>query len=390
MKTTLTSILLILASCSSTNNSHIARNINSTPVALGRLEWRMDVAGLKSETSDPQTLLGEKMQNLLQQASKDLVATPTLSVMSAFTHEGKLQTDPSYIAFSTAHKDFAILYRFALCAKSGDEKLADECAKTGRYNLMRWVQTFKFSGQPMTEVDFLQVFTSADLLIDSMPIPDKILLRDWLVSAVKTSDAFYKSKKTTDTSLINNHNTWRLAVRTIALKIIGDSKMLNENSRLISEHAKANLLPPREWKPDPKCPNNFNEKTYGSYDFRQRDALHYHVGNLEAWTWMALMVPSQIDANTRKTILEAFEFLRPYFTGEKVHKEFVCSTIGFDAKRASAGQEGFAGNWKPEQAYKLLQMARAAFPEIRSWSEAINESRYDIWRETLAGIQQVK
>ena len=108
---------------------------------------------------------------------------------------------------------------------------------------------------------------------------------------------------------------------------------------------------------------------YGGYDFRQRDALHYHVYNLEAFVFAATFTPDVLEQTGRKAINDALDFLRPYFTGQKIHLEFVCSTVPFDRERANAGIEEYRTNpWKPERARKLLRDARPVFPEIKPWT----------------------
>lgn len=53
----------------------------------------------------------------------------------------------------------------------------------------------------------------------------------------------------------------------------------------------------------------------------------------------------------------ALNWLLPYATGESVHEEFVRSSVPFDARRAAAGVEGFAGTWRPEASASVYAMA---------------------------------
>jgi hypothetical protein len=113
------------------------------------------------------------------------------------------------------------------------------------------------------------------------------------------------------------------------------------------------------------------------YDFRQRDALHYHVYNLAAFVFAASFTPDVLDPPARKAIGDALDFLRPYFVGEKTHREFVCSSVRFDRERSAAGIEEYHTNpWKPERARELLRAARPVFPEILPWTTGIVDDHY--------------
>ena len=118
--------------------------------------------------------------------------------------------------------------------------------------------------------------------------------------------------------------------------------------------------------------NNAGESRYGGYDFRQRDALHYHVYNLEAFVFAATFTPDVLEQTGRKAINAALDFLRPYFMGQKIHREFVCSSVRFDRERSAAGIEEYHEiPWKPERARKLLRAARPVFPEINPWTAGL-------------------
>ena len=43
----------------------------------------------------------------------------------------------------------------------------------------------------------------------------------------------------------------------------------------------------------------------------------------------------------------AIDWLTPFALGQKTHKEFVHSSVPFDAMRAKAGLKGYPGPWEP-------------------------------------------
>ena len=108
----------------------------------------------------------------------------------------------------------------------------------------------------------------------------------------------------------------------------------------------------------------------------QRDALHYHVYDLEAWTQIAVAAPEILNAPQRARIEQALLFMKPYYEGSREHTEFANSKVPFDAERRDAGTPGFENApWKPEGANNLLRLARCVFPATRSWTTELERSQ---------------
>lgn len=111
-----------------------------------------------------------------------------------------------------------------------------------------------------------------------------------------------------------------------------------------------------------------------TFDFRQRDALHYHVYDLLPLVELAIAADKNGEnfyrhATTNGATLErAIAFLIPYITGEKKHAEFVHSTVKFDRERSAAGDPSIrvGKNWNPEEARRLFDLAGYFTPRFHS------------------------
>jgi hypothetical protein len=59
-----------------------------------------------------------------------------------------------------------------------------------------------------------------------------------------------------------------------------------------------------------------------TFDFLQRDALHYHVAAVQPLVEVALYAPDLVDRTTRAAVLSGLKFLKPFFLGHAQHVEF--------------------------------------------------------------------
>jgi hypothetical protein len=124
-----------------------------------------------------------------------------------------------------------------------------------------------------------------------------------------------------------------------------------------------------------------------TYDFVQRDALHYHLAALQPLVELMLCTPDLVSAAVRSAVLSGIDFLRPYFLRQAEHIEFAATTISFDLARRDDGNPVFQQLPRdPAHARVLLRLARPVFPEIQSWTDDIVDARYDPRTKLLAAI----
>jgi hypothetical protein len=68
----------------------------------------------------------------------------------------------------------------------------------------------------------------------------------------------------------------------------------------------------------------------------------------------------------------ALSWLSPYAAGDQQHEEFVHSTVGFDARRAAAHVQGYAGLWQREEASNLYWIAARLDPRFARMADALD------------------
>jgi hypothetical protein len=133
---------------------------------------------------------------------------------------------------------------------------------------------------------------------------------------------------------------------------------------------------------------NLGSADGSSLDYRQRDAMHYHIYDLEAWTEIAL-----ITGCCEPEVGRAFHFFERTMREHPDHREFANSTAPIDGRRAAAGFD-----YARAQTYDVRKAARAIFAyatlpdrHVPSdlWQAALDgsahsnlfyEARYYLWR----------
>jgi hypothetical protein len=299
--------------------------------------------------------------------------------------EGRLPKDREKIATDLNRGHLEILMNLAVCGHWLDGEVGERCRTTALPFLKKWLSTFHPQGNPIDNAPTLKLLWSLDLL---RPYLDNkaearalVLLREYITKG----DDFYARLPSQSKTHINNWRTWNLVFRVTASVLLQDSKEIQKSKELMAVHLTRNLVAPPGWKPDPECANNFGEKNYGGFDFRHRDALHYHLYNLEGLASLVILAPQMFSADGTSAILEAAQFIRPYFLGEKKRVDFICSTVEFDQVRGREGVPGFTGKrWDPKDARRTLRWMRFRFRDSLSWTDSIVDSNYSPWMKYVA------
>jgi len=98
-------------------------------------------------------------------------------------------------------------------------------------------------------------------------------------------------------------------------RLLEDKESLTSDRETLQQHAKQNLL-----------------EDGISIDYQERDALHYHVYNLEPWLEIALLEPDYI-----KQVSMSYDFLITQIKTDNIHNQFANSKQKIDQKRAKGG-----------------------------------------------------
>lgn len=377
---------LILASCASIpKNNYTGRfshalNWGLNPVT--QTAWSRSEIRTAMQSKD--SSLGIELNDLLKAAQKDLEDRVQPQAIDRIEKEGVLNSDPRHSASDEALKGTESILKWAICSEIANQPLNQECFEAAYKGTMKWLRTFHPTGNPINDNQMLRMFVTIDFLFDDLKKEDQTLVKNWLKEFIVSGDKYFLSLKKKNSP--DNWMTWRLSIRSLSSVIIQEQDEILKTKNLLEQHALLNLVEPNHWNSDNSCKNEDNT-SYGSFDFRHRDALHYHVYNLEAWIWTSILTPNLITSKSSTSIENALQFIQPYYQKKKIHVEFLCSKVKFDSRRKDAGQKEFQNqNWDPKNARKLLRMARIRYPAIRSWSEDVVDNNYPPWIKLLAAV----
>ncbi len=98
-------------------------------------------------------------------------------------------------------------------------------------------------------------------------------------------------------------------------RLLEDKESLKADQEILDNHVKENLL-----------------EDGASIDYQERNALHYHVYNLETWLEIALLEPDYIDQ-----VSNSYDFLIKQLKADNIYNQFAKSKQKIDEKRAKGG-----------------------------------------------------
>jgi hypothetical protein len=293
-----------------------------------------------------------------------------------FELAGTLNGHPGHVRSDVAKRDFPAIFALAVTGFRGQEPFRSRSRAAARSALMSWAEVYRPSGNPVDEGFFVPLLQAVDLVAGFLTPGDRAALFGWVRDFAACGDRFYAGRAARKPTWINNWMARRLLIRSVASTVVGDAAARAAIPQMLRDFTAGNFV---------AAPSG--ERDGRTYDFMQRDALHYHVADLRALIEMALYTPDLVDGDARGAIMSGLEFLRPYFLGQRQHVEFARTTIAFDRERRDDGNPEFANlPWNPERGRVLLRLARVSFPEVRPWTEQIVDPSYDPRTKLLAAI----
>jgi hypothetical protein len=287
--------------------------------------------------------------------------------------EGLLQGDPKKTGTQQALRDMRKMYALALIYKvSADRKYLSALE---RY-LTGWATTDRPRGDPIDDTNLDPVIEAYDMVKGDLPPATERLVRDWLkaTAAVELSAPFNRPDRAT------SHNNWhshRLKIVGEIAFAIGDTALQGYTVRGIKEQIAGNL-----------------NADGSSSDFMTRDALHYHVYDLEPLLKLAIVLKRSTGADYYgyvapggSSIKKSVDWVLPYLNGEKTHAEFVNSTVEFDRQRARNGEAAYkAGTlFDPKNGIATLLLAAYFDPGVMPLARKLSgtEDKYPGWQAVV-------
>jgi tetratricopeptide (TPR) repeat protein len=241
--------------------------------------------------------------------------------------------------------------------------------------LTAWAQTCQPTEDPIDATTLEPLLESYELLRPRMEETDRKTVDEWVKSVAYTLRDSDNPRKG---SHWNNHQTHRLKTIAMVAFLLNDSDL--EKQTLDS----LKILMEKNLNPDGT-----------TLDFLQRDALHYHFYDLQAFIRIAILYQRGMDVDLfhlptgqGASVSQCLAFGLPYARGEKTHAEFVNSTVIFDAQRGANGESTYISGsaYQPKDALHCLELAQYYEPELTPLVGNLAEkpgSAYPTWRVLL-------
>jgi len=273
-----------------------------------------------------------------------------------------------------AREDQPIVLNFALAYRlTGDRRFLDAAA---RY-LENWADIYQISFNPIDETGFDTLIMATDLTDGALPEPVRTKLDAfWRKMAVGYLDAMDAGPPNAQT----NWQSHRIKLATLTAFRTGDPKLIARARNAFRKQIGVNLY-----------------ADGSTYDFHERDALHYVTYNLDPLMMAALAAQAHGEdwfrwsSPTGSSLPRSLDWLAAFARGEKTHSEFVRSKIQFDRDRANSGQQEYAAHdWDVANGvgtYTLASLLDARYLPLRddlvkrtgkapaAWAEILRSSR---------------
>ncbi|QBR03383.1 alginate lyase family protein [Paraburkholderia pallida] len=269
--------------------------------------------------------------------------------------QGLLPHEQDRDASVQAQEDWrqTLLQGLAWCV-TGEDAYA---AKAETY-IEAWIPHYVSSSNPIDEADLVDLLFGFDFVRSRLPAATIEKAR---ALGCQMARGYLGERRVGDPSTgLNNWQSHRVKLATAGAFLAGDAALISAAREAFFAHVARNV-----------------DAGGLTYDFGQRDAIHYVVYDLEP-----LMLAASIAAahgqdwygapQIQGRLAAALGWLAPYAKGERAHEEFVHSTVRFDARRAAAHVEGYSGWWQREEASGLYGIAARLDPHFAPVAAALD------------------
>lgn len=280
---------------------------------------------------------------IAEKANTALTETPR--PVDTIISEGHLVTDPKKINTIKSLADMQKIYALAIAYQITKKK---EYRNKSVEFLLAWAKTNHGVGNPINDTKLDAVWESYDLLKNEISQADKTIIEQWMQQVADAEINVFFAKKS-NKSTYNNWNSHRIKVVGLIAYTLNSAAYKTFTDSSLRIQIQKNLY-----------------ADGSGMDFKDRDALHYHIYTLEPLLKIATVIKRATGKDyfiyqspSGSSIQRSVAFLAPYATGEKIHHEFVNSKVSFDKKRADNKEPGYTigANFKPEAATEVLSYA---------------------------------
>ncbi|MEM6392057.1 MAG: alginate lyase family protein [Planctomycetota bacterium] len=217
--------------------------------------------------------------------------------------------------------------------------------------IIAWADTYEPTGNDVNENKLYPLLVAYLALREQFTAPQQERVEAWVLALGK-----HHAREAQRSNRLNNRFTKSLRLVVITGRIL-DKPDWTETARQGAQRFIAASL--------------FPDGT--SHDLRERDTLTYHSSALRPLIQLSILLDGKHpDALYHWTspnggsVQKSVQYIIPYATGEKQHREWVHSRVDLDRRRAAAGLEKYRIGrlYEPQQATSLLADAVFYEPQL--------------------------
>jgi hypothetical protein len=264
---------------------------------------------------------------------------PAPMPLKHIVYEGRVSNDPQRIGTVEHLLDMDRLAAFVWLMRIEPDS-ADH-RNGARDLLLAWARVYQPTGNDVNENKLAACFVAFDELRDHLSQAERAEVSRWLVDIARRNLA-------NAPGLGGNRLAKANKILALAGRVCDDAELRDRAASLFGDWLEQVL-----------------HADGRSTDLDRRDAMHYHASALRD----ALEVASILHADNRdlfrlegpkgQSLEKSLRYMLPYVRGEKIHPEWVNTTIALDRRRWEAGDEFYKPGkpWPRTQAIELLILA---------------------------------
>jgi len=294
--------------------------------------------------------------------------------------EGLLQGDPLKTATGEALKDVHKMYALAVSYQVTRRR---EYLDKASVFLIAWADSNFSRGDPIDDTNLDPAIEAYDMLKGGLVPGERKRISRWF-NRVADAEIHARFNEPSRATAHNNWNAHRLKIIGEIGFAIGDKTLQQYAIAGIKEHIGRNLLPDGS-----------------SEDFVSRDALHYHLYDLEPLLKLAIVLQRATGVNyytwqapSGSSLEKSVQWLLPYLDGRQTHAEFVNSTVDFDKRRAQNGEAAYkAGTmFEPRSGVATLILAAYFDNTLMELARRLlgSDQQYPTWQAVINEVTKKK
>lgn len=292
-------------------------------------------------TADPDA--ASLFKTLTRIADAALKETP--QPVPQISTEGRLETDPIAQQTRAALQDMKKIYALGQCFQvTGRDEYKQAAAKF----MLAWATTMQPTGNPIDATHLDELIETYDMVRAKLGREEKQTIDAWLEQIARQQIGDWSP---TASSGSNNWHSHRLKLVGLIGFVIQSRQFVQVALSGFPQQIGADLQPDGS-----------------SFDFHERDSLHYHCYTLEPLLTLAIAAQQRgatglytYVAPNGASLEKSVAFLVPFAEGKQTHAEFVNSNVEFDRRRAAAGQKNYQAGRPFEPTETRYALALASF-----------------------------